>query len=151
MTKPSSSRVHTAEASKDLNAPLERVWALLTDLSNAPRWHPTWRTVDILETARRGTAFGLSAPLPGNAWVTRFEPPSALEILYFPHLTGLRLESHFDLLSLGPDRTRVTLASSASGLMASFVSGRAQHHTKRVLIGLERALGGQGSEVSNRE
>ncbi len=133
-------RVRTTEASLEINARPERVWAVLIDLPNAPRWHPTWRAVSIQESARRGTAFGLSAPLPGNAWVTRFEPPSALEILYFPHLTGSRLESRFDLVSIGPDRTRVTLASSSSGLMAAFVSGRALGHAERVLVGLERAV-----------
>ena len=144
MSHPPLSRVRTTEANLEIDAPLERVWAVLIDLSNAPRWHPTWRAVSIQESARRGTAFGLSAPMPGNAWVTRFEPPSGLEILYFPHLTGSRLESRFDLVSLGPDRTRVTLASSSSGLLATFVSGRALEHAERVLVGLEKAVAGQG-------
>lgn len=144
------SRPHTVEASRDLNAPLERVWAVLIDLRNAPRWHPTWRSVSLLETARRGTAFGLTAPLPGNAWVTRFEPPSTLEILYFPHLTGLRQESRFDLQSLEVERTRVRLSSSSSGLIAPFVSGRAQGQAERVLVGLERAVVGQGSGVRSQ-
>jgi uncharacterized membrane protein len=130
-------RTFNAEASLELDIPLERVWDVLIDLQNAPRWHPTWRTVSILEPARRGTAFGLSAPLPGNAWVTRFEPPSTLEILYFPHLTGLREESRFDLRSLGPEKTLVTLTSSSSGLIAGFVSGRARGNAQRVLAGLE--------------
>lgn len=138
-------RSHTAEASLDLNAPLERVWAVLIDLQSAPRWHPTWRAIRIHETVRRGTAFGLSAPLPGNAWVTRFEPPSTLEILYFPHLTGLREESRFDLRSLGSEKTRVTLTSSSSGLIASFVSGRAQERLEHVLAGLELAVAGTPS------
>jgi uncharacterized membrane protein len=130
-------RTHHAEASLELGIPLERVWAVLIDLQNTPRWHPTWRTISILEPARRGTAFGLSAPLPGNAWVTRFEPPSTLEILYFPHLTGLREETRFDLSAIGPEKTVVTLTSSSSGLLAGFVSGRAQERASRVLASLE--------------
>lgn len=140
----------TPEASRDLNAPLERVCAVLIDLRNVPRWHPTWRSVSILETVQRGTAFGLAAPLPGNAWVTQFEPPSALEILYFPHLTGLRHEMRFDLQSIGPDLTRVTFVSSSSGFLAPFVSGRAQEHAERVLVRLERAVAGQESGVRSQ-
>lgn len=140
MPERSPSRSRIAEARLELNAPLERVWGLLVDLERAPGWHPTWRAVRIHEAARRGTAFGLSAPLPGNAWVTRFEAPSTLEILYFPHLSGLRQEWRFDLRSLGPDRTEVRLASSSSGLIAPFVSGRAQESAERVLAGLERAV-----------
>ncbi len=133
-------RTFTAEASLELSIPLEHVWAVLIDLQNATRWHPTWRTVSILEPARRGTAFGLSAPLPGNAWVTRFEAPSTLEILYFPHLTGLREETRFDLRAIGPGKTLVTLTSSSSGLLAGFVSGRAQERASRVLAALEQHL-----------
>jgi uncharacterized membrane protein len=135
-------RTHTAEASLELKVPLEGVWAVLIDLQNAPRWHPTWRAVNILEPARRGTAFGLSAPLPGNAWVTRFEAPSTLEMLYFPHLTGVRQESRFDLRALGEQQTLVTLTSSSSGLLSAFLSGRAQADARRVLASLERYLEG---------
>lgn len=128
------------EASLELNAPLERVWAVLVDLQNAPRWHPVWRSVLVSEAVKQGTAFALSGPLPGNAWVTRFEAPSLLEILYFPNLTGLREEMRFTLRSLGADRTQVTYAVSTSGLIAPLFSGRARTQAARVLAGLERAV-----------
>ncbi len=128
------------EISLELNAPLERVWAVLIDLPNTPRWHPVWRAVTLTETARQGTAFGLSGPLPGNAWVTRCEAPSLLEILYFPHLTGLREEMRFRLRSLGSDRTHVTYAVNTSGLIAPLFAGRARTQAARVLAGLERAV-----------
>ena len=128
------------EVSLELNAPLERVWAVLIDLQNAPRWHPVWRTVTLNETARRGTAFALSGPLPGNAWITRFEVPSVLEILYFPHLTGLREEMRFMLRALGAEQTQVTYTVSTAGLIAPLFAGRARTQAARVLAGLERAV-----------
>lgn len=128
------------QASLELNAPLERIWAVLVDLQGAPRWHPVWRSVAVTEGVRQGTAFALSAPLPGNAWVTRYEPPSLLEILYFPNMTGLREEMRFTLRSLGADRTQVTYAVSTSGLIAPLFSGRAKTQGARVLAGLERAI-----------
>lgn len=68
------------EVSRDVRAPAERVWALLTDSAGFPRWNST--VTSITGTIAAGQALQIKVPVSDRTFtpkVTAFEPGRRME------------------------------------------------------------------------
>jgi uncharacterized protein YndB with AHSA1/START domain len=94
----------------EVDAPPERVWQLLTDPTELPRWWPDAAKVEPGLGGRIVLDFG-----PGNVTgeVTRWEPPRALGFTWVPsNVPGVELHVAFTVDDLGAGRSRVRVVHS---------------------------------------
>jgi uncharacterized protein YndB with AHSA1/START domain len=96
--------------SVDVDAPRERVWELLTDPSELPRWWPDAAQVEPRLGGRIVLTFG---PGDVSGEVTRWEPPRALGFTWeASNMPGVLLHVTFTLDDLGEGRSRVHILHS---------------------------------------
>jgi uncharacterized protein YndB with AHSA1/START domain len=91
--------------SVEVDAPRERVWQLLTDPSELPRWWPDAAELEPRMGGRIVLNFG---PGDVSGEVTQWEPPRALGFTWEPsNMPGVRLHVTFTVDDLGDGRSRV--------------------------------------------
>lgn len=94
----------------EVDAPRERVWQLLTDPAELPRWWPDAAELEPRVGGRVKLDFG---PGDVSGEVTRWEPPSALAFTWVPsNMPGLELHVTFTVDDLGGGRSRVQVVHS---------------------------------------
>jgi uncharacterized protein YndB with AHSA1/START domain len=94
----------------EVDAPRDRVWQLLTDPAELPRWWPDAAELEPGVGGRIVLNFG-----PGNVSgeITHWEPPSALGFTWIPSdQPGLELHVVFTVDDLGDGRSRVSIVHS---------------------------------------
>jgi uncharacterized protein YndB with AHSA1/START domain len=96
--------------SVEVEAPPERVWQLLTDPSELPRWWPDAAQFEPRMGGRVVLTFGPGAV---SGEVTQWEPPRALGFTWeASNMPGVRLHVTFTLDDLGDGRSRVQVLHS---------------------------------------
>jgi uncharacterized protein YndB with AHSA1/START domain len=91
----------------EVDAPPERVWGLLTDPAQLPRWWPDAAELEPRVGGRVVLNFG-----PGAVFgeITTWEPPSALGFTWTQsNLPGVELHVSFTVDDLGEGRSRVSV------------------------------------------
>ena len=91
----------------EVEAPPERIWQLLTDPAELPRWWPDAAQLEPRVGGRVVLNFG-----PGDVYgeVTTWEPPSALGFTWeASNMPGVRLHVAFIVDDLGDGRSRVSV------------------------------------------
>lgn len=94
----------------EVEAPPERVWQLLTDPAELPRWWPDAAELEPRVGGRIVLNFG---PGDVSGEVTEWEPPRALGFTWEPsNMPDVRLHVAFTVDDLGDGRTRVRVVHS---------------------------------------
>jgi uncharacterized protein YndB with AHSA1/START domain len=91
----------------EVEAPPDRIWQLLTDPAELPRWWPDAAQLEPGVGGRVVLQFG-----PGNVSgeITRWQPPSELGFTWEPsNMPGVRLHVSFTVDDLGNGRSRVSV------------------------------------------
>jgi uncharacterized protein YndB with AHSA1/START domain len=112
----------TTSATRVIEAPQEKVWAVLSDIANARRWNSAWSKIDFTSNQTHGpktrfraeTEDGSAYEFVISAWVA----PEYIEFTPIREETeryGVMLEAQaFHLRPEGADATRVDLISRSS-------------------------------------
>jgi uncharacterized protein YndB with AHSA1/START domain len=94
----------------DVDAPRERVWDLLTDPAELPRW---WPDAAQLEPGVGGRIVLNFGPGDVSGEITRWEPPAELGFTWeASNMPGLQLHVAFTVDDLGEGRSRVSVVHS---------------------------------------
>jgi|Tabmets5t2r1_1033131.scaffolds.fasta_scaffold00406_9 uncharacterized protein YndB with AHSA1/START domain len=94
----------------DVDAPRDRVWQLLTDPSELPRW---WPDAAELEPGVGGRIVLNFGPGAVSGEITRWEPPAALGFTWeASNMPGVQLHVAFTVEDLGEGRSRVSVVHS---------------------------------------
>ena len=101
------------EVVREIAAPRQVVWDVLTRWEEQPRWMLDAKAVEVLTPARSGAGVTLRCPtnllgvtVEDVMRVTRYEEPSVLEVTHLGRIiTG---HGGFVLADDGPERTRLT-------------------------------------------
>jgi uncharacterized membrane protein len=153
------------EATTEIDAPAEDVFALVADLDRLPEWQtdivavragsPEPRVGATAEVTRAVMGRHVTAPLRVTAW----EPPRRMAIS--SEVQGVRAEGHLEVEPIGPSRSRLgfRLEIHASGLkrvaeplIASAASEEAQASLERLKHLLERRpAAAQGDNATARQ
>lgn len=132
-------------AETEINAPAERVWALLTSFGTYPEWNPFIRR--IRGEPRKGVRLEVRIHLPGMRGMT-FQPivlcaePNR-ELRWQGRLWTPGLfdgEHSFTIEPIGPNRVRFVQREVFNGLLVSLLARSLETDTRRGLEGMNRAL-----------
>lgn len=94
----------------EVDAPPDRVWQLLTDPAELPRW---WPDAAELEPGVGGRVVLNFGPGDVSGEITKWEPPSALGFTWeASNMPGVRLHVSFSVDDLGDGRSRVEVVHS---------------------------------------
>jgi uncharacterized protein YndB with AHSA1/START domain len=94
----------------EVDAPPARIWQLLTDPAELPRWWPDAAELEPRVGGRVVLSFG---PGDVSGEVTTWEPPSALGFTWeASNMPGVRLHVSFMVDDLGGGRSRVSVVHS---------------------------------------
>jgi len=138
------------ETAVEIQAPMERVWAVTTDVEGWPAWTASVLSVDRLDGGPflLGSRVAICQPKsPRAVWtVTALEPGRAFT--WESRATGVRTVATHRLKALPSGGTSVTLTVDATGLLA-FLLGPLLRGTVRRLVemeaeGLRRRCEGHG-------
>lgn len=109
----------TYETSTTIHADPEKIWPVLADVVNWPRWTPTVTKVEVIDSARMGMGarFEVHQPkLRPAVWtVTRVEPPT--RFLWESRLPGLLMVADHVIESAPDGTSRLTLRFGFEGLL----------------------------------
>jgi uncharacterized protein YndB with AHSA1/START domain len=137
--------------SRLIAAPVEDVWAVLSDVANARRWNEAWSTIEFTSASTHGKGTRFRARTAGDE-VYEFEVSEwvAPELIAFTPIREeheryeVTLERHAFRLRPAGDGTEVELSAdaSASGLMGRFVAlflwpGHQKHGLNEALDSLQ--------------
>jgi ribosome-associated toxin RatA of RatAB toxin-antitoxin module len=103
----------SGESSGELEAPIERCWSVVEDLSRAPEWQQGLRSVTVVERDAEGRPLVCDTVIDAKFRDVRcrvrcsFEPPRRMT---FERISGEvpQLRGSWELQALGPERTRAT-------------------------------------------
>jgi len=116
------------ESDIEINAPISRVWALLTDFAAMPSWNPFIKSISGNLTQGARLSVHIAPPGTSGMWFkpTILSVRRERELRWLGHLfvAGMFDGEHYFLLeSNGGDRTRLTQGEKFSGLLVGLLSG----------------------------
>jgi ribosome-associated toxin RatA of RatAB toxin-antitoxin module len=128
-------------ASADIEAPLDRVWAIVADVEAWPEWQATLSAVDVEERDAEGrpslceVIFDAKVQTIRTVQRLRYEPPTSLG---FSQERGSLKSLHgsWRLEDLGDERTRATyeLEAEPGGFLNMLVKGAVEERLREVLV-----------------
>ena len=131
----------SAQASSDIDAPIERVWEVVADVESWPQWQATISALDIERRDAEGrpsrceVVFDAKVQTIRTVQRLRYEPPLSLG---FSQESGSLKSLHgsWDLEDLGDGRTRATYALEAEpgGFLSMLVKGAVEERLREVLV-----------------
>lgn len=137
----------TIESTVDIDAPAERVWSILSDLSRYGEWNPFTPRIDaslvVGEPVVLHVAMEPGKPLIVQREVCSANDPARRELGWGMQMGPafvLRANRVQRLIELGPGRTRYYTADAFSGLLVPLVMGLYRAHIQRGFDGVARAL-----------
>jgi ribosome-associated toxin RatA of RatAB toxin-antitoxin module len=128
-------------ASADIDAPLDRVWAIVSDVEAWPQWQATLSAVDVEERDAEGrpslceVIFDAKVQTIRTVERVRYEPP--LSLAFSQESGSLKsLHGSWRLEDLGEERTRATyqLEVEPGGFLNMLVKGAVEERLREVLV-----------------
>ena len=107
-----------ASSAAVINAPTHKVWNILTNVANWPRWQPDVSSVSIARAPRTGVPFTwISDDTTIHSRMVLFSPFTS--VAWIGHASLARAVHVFTLTALDSNRTRVESKESMDGPMLS--------------------------------
>ena len=131
----------SGNASADIDAPLDRVWAIVADVEAWPGWQATLSAVDVEERdpQRRPSlcevVFDAKVQTIRTVQRLRYEPP--LSVGFVQERGSLKsLHGSWRLEDLGDGRTRATyeLEAEPGGFLNMLIKGAVEERLREVLV-----------------
>lgn len=102
---------HTIE----INAPVERVWQVATDVNKWPQWHEHLKNAQIEGAFQQGTQFSFGGLFKHHLTLSRVRPFDL--VMYSGTLLGYAGVTKWEFKALTPQTTGVTFTESSSGFL----------------------------------
>lgn len=137
----------TLEATIEVEATPDQVWAVVSDLERMAEWSPECRMMKVLGAAREGAhVIGVNkrglAVWPTNSRIVRYEPGRAIAWRVYENRTTWSYE--LDETPTGTTITERRVApqgiSTASKLLSKAVLGGVENHDAEPLEGMQAGL-----------
>jgi uncharacterized membrane protein len=113
----------TYESSTSIDAPVEAVWRVLSDVSQWPHWLPTVSRVEPLngEALRPGARFVVHQPKLRPATWTVSEMDEPRRFVWVARSPGLQMVAEHAITQDSPATSRVVLRFSFGGLLGGII------------------------------
>jgi ribosome-associated toxin RatA of RatAB toxin-antitoxin module len=131
----------SASASADIGAPLDRVWAVVSDVEAWPQWQATLSALDVEEhdgeqrPALCEVVFDAKVQTVRTVQRLRYEPP--LRLAFAQERGSLKaLHGSWHLEDLGDGRTRATyeLVVEPGGMLGMLITGAVEAKLRELLV-----------------
>ncbi|WP_430905456.1 SRPBCC family protein [Maribacter sp. 2-571] len=123
-----------------IEAPAEKVWAVLIDFDNYPNWNPF--ITNISGTPKKGAVLGIQiGTMRFRPQVLECNSPKTLKWLGSLWFKGIFDGEHlFEIRPEGPEKTTFRQVETFSGLTVPLFKRKLQHDTKNGFIAMNKAL-----------
>lgn len=145
----------TGSSSADIDAPINRCWAVVEDVAAAPEWQTGLDGVTVVERDDAGRA--LVFDIVNDAKFTKvrarvrasYDPPRRLTFTRVESDDVDHIEASWELAELGPDRTRATYTLSVDPGPVGMLARPLERALRPVVVGrraeeLARAVAARG-------
>jgi ribosome-associated toxin RatA of RatAB toxin-antitoxin module len=146
----------TGSSSAEIDASIERCWAVVEDVADAPRWQNGLDSVTVVERDDAGRA--LVCDIVNDAKFTKvrvrvrvtYDPPRRLGFTRVESDDVDELEATWELEALGPDRTRATYSLAVDPGHVGMLARPLERALRPLVVGrraeeLARAVTGSAS------
>jgi uncharacterized protein YndB with AHSA1/START domain len=144
----------SGSSSAEIDAPIDRCWAALEDVSGAPRWQNGLDSVEPIERDAAGRA--VVCDIVHDAKVTKvrvrvrvdYDPPHRLTFTRLQSDDVDEMEAAWELSELGPGRTRATYSLSVDPGHVGLLARPLERALRPIVVG--RRAGELGRLVTGR-
>jgi uncharacterized protein YndB with AHSA1/START domain len=146
----------SGSSAAEIEAPIDRCWAVLQDVAGHPRWQHGLERVEVVERDDEGRA--LLCDTLNDAKFTKvhcrirvsYEPPNRLTFTRVPSDDVDEMEGSWSLEALGPGRTRATYALAVDPGPVGLLARPLERALRPLVVGrraeeLARAVDGQAA------
>jgi carbon monoxide dehydrogenase subunit G len=132
------------ESSVEINAPVKKVWRLIDDLEEWPKWIPSIRKIERVSRGPLTVGSQLSVTarvcrLTVRLLMTITEFVSERAVFMEGKALGTRLTRSYTLEPVN-DKTRVTVGGQASGILAWLARRGGQAISEEIVEGLKKKI-----------
>jgi uncharacterized protein YndB with AHSA1/START domain len=129
----------TASRSVTIDAPVEQVWRILTNVQAWPQWHPYLKNAELDGDFAAGSALSYGGPLKHRLTVGKVKRHELVMIYGF--LARYSAVTRWDVEKADAGGTKVTFSESSAGPLISLFYGSRSlgGHLERWLIALKSA------------
>jgi uncharacterized protein YndB with AHSA1/START domain len=145
----------TGSSSADIDAPIDRCWALVADVAGSPRWQNGLERVDVIERDAKGRA--LICDTVNDAKFTKvhcrvrvaYEPPHRVTFTRVESDDVDSMEASWELQEVGPERTRATYSLAVDPGHVGMLARPLERALRPLVVGrraeeLAQAVAGRG-------
>jgi uncharacterized protein YndB with AHSA1/START domain len=145
----------TGSSTAEIDAPIDRCWAVVEDVAEAPRWQNGLEHIEVVERDDAGRA--VVCDIVNDAKFTkvrarvrvRYDSPHRLEFTRVESDDVDKLEASWKLEELGPGRTRATYSLSVDPGPVGMLARPLERALRPLVVGrraqeLARAVGERG-------
>ena len=135
-------------ASTEINAPVERVWALVNEIEDWPRWIPSLKKIEKLSEGALGAGSRVlvvaKSIIKVNLFMTIIEFIALQRVVMEGKVLGVRMTRFYELSPVNKNQTRLTAGGEVTGLLAFLVRRSGQKLSEEIVQALKKKVEGVG-------
>lgn len=133
-------------ASVEINAPAERVWSLVNNVEEWPRWIPSLKKIEKISPGPLGVGSLVlvvaKSLITVNLLMTITEFVAGRRVVMEGKVLGVKMTRHYELEPLDKGKTRLTAGGKVSGLLAFLVRRGGQKLSEEIVQALKKKVEG---------
>ena len=133
-------------ASVEVNATAEKVWALINNAEEWPRWIPSLKKIEKVSEGPPGVGSQVlvvaRSLIAVNLLMTITEFVAGRRVVMEGKVLGVKMTRYYKLEPVGQDRTKLTAGGEVSGLLAFLVRRGGQKLSEEIVQALKKKVEG---------
>jgi carbon monoxide dehydrogenase subunit G len=133
-------------ASVEINTTAEKVWVLVNNAEEWPRWIPSLKKIEKVTDGPLGVGSQVlvvaRSLITVNLLMTITEFVAGRRVVMEGKVLGVRMTRYYELEPMGQDRTKLTAGGEGSGLLAFLVRHGGQKLSEEIVQALKKKVEG---------
>ena len=133
-------------ASIEINAPVERVWALVNEIEDWPKWIPSLKKIEKLSEGALGAGSRVlvvaKSIIKVNLFMTIIEFIALQRVVMEGKILGVRMTRFYELSPVNKNKTKLTAGGEVTGLLAFLVRRSGQKLSEEIVQALKKKVEG---------
>jgi carbon monoxide dehydrogenase subunit G len=133
-------------ASVEINAPVERVWALVNEVEGWHRWIPSLKKIEKLSEGPLGKGSRIlvvaKSIIKVNLFMTIIEFVPQQRVVMEGKVLGVKMTRYYELSPVNKNKTRLTAGGEVKGLLSFLVRRSGQKLSEEIVHSLKKKVEG---------
>ena len=133
-------------ASIEINAPLERVWALVNEVEDWPKWIPSLKKIEKLSEGPLGKGSRIlvvaKSIIKVNLFMAIIEFIPLQRVVMEGKVLGVRMTRYYTLEPVNQNKTKLMAGGEVTGLLAFLVRRSGQKLSEEIVQSLKKKVEG---------